>query len=67
MGEAAGGDAHVPKEFDLEGHVDARGIRYFGKATRGANGKWKCLADVGGSLCVVECAITFDATSASSR
>ncbi len=47
-----------PVEFDVDGHVDARGIEYIGKASLQFNGKWRCLANVGGALCVVEVKIT---------
>lgn len=46
------------EEIDLDGHVDARGIRYIGSALRQANGKYVCLADVKGCLCHVECTIS---------
>lgn len=42
-------------EINLDGVVDeTTGVRYLGKATRDFDGYWLCLADVGGSLCVVE-------------
>lgn len=42
-------------EIDLDGRVDnASGVRYLGKAARGEDGRWRCLADVGSALCVVE-------------
>jgi hypothetical protein len=42
-------------EIDVDGLVDeAHNIRYLGKATRGFDGRWRCLADVGGALCLVE-------------
>jgi hypothetical protein len=42
-------------EIDLKGVVDERrGVRYFGKARRGLDGCWTCLAQVGGTLCFVE-------------
>lgn len=46
-------------EVDVEGHVDEHGFRYFGKATLQASGMWKCLADIGGMLCIVEVKLTF--------
>jgi hypothetical protein len=46
------------REVDLDGVVDTRGIRYLGKATRGDDGRWTCLADVGGRLCLVEVKLT---------
>lgn len=45
-------------EICVDGIVDeARNIRYFGKATMMPSGKWRCIADVGGALCVVEVVI----------
>lgn len=42
-------------EIDLDGIVDtSTGIRYVGKAQRAFNGQWRCLANVGGALCLVE-------------
>lgn len=42
-------------EIDLDGVVDEKiGVRYLGKARRVFGGQWRCLADVGGALCVVE-------------
>ncbi len=46
------------RTFDVDGHVDARGVRYIGVATRQKDGTWKALAEVGGALCLVECRIT---------
>lgn len=51
----------TPMVVDVDGHVDPRGIRYVGKAHRQPNGKYVCLADVGGALCRVEATITFEA------
>jgi hypothetical protein len=48
------------KEIDVDGHVDERGIRYLGKATRMPDGTWRCLADVLGALCLVEVTITLE-------
>lgn len=47
----------LPDEIDVEGHVCARGIRYLGKAAKQPDGKYICLADVGGALCRVEVSI----------
>jgi hypothetical protein len=42
-------------EVDLDGLVDeATGVRYLGKARRGFDGRWTCLAVVGRALCRVE-------------
>jgi|HubBroStandDraft_2_1064218.scaffolds.fasta_scaffold105994_2 hypothetical protein len=41
-------------EIDLDGHVDSKGVNFIGKAKRQSDGTWRCLADVGGCLCVVE-------------
>jgi hypothetical protein len=47
-------------EVDLEGHFDeATQIEYLGKAKLQPNGKWHCLANVRGALCMVEVTITF--------
>ncbi len=48
----------TPGTVDLDGHVDRRGVRYIGKARRGANGLYTCLADVEGCLCWVEMSLT---------
>jgi hypothetical protein len=46
-------------EVEVDGIVDEkRNIRYWGKATLRPNGKWVCLADVAGCLCIVEVKIT---------
>jgi hypothetical protein len=45
-------------EIDLDGIVDeTKGIRYFGKARRVFGGQWRCLAAVGGALCIVEVSV----------
>jgi hypothetical protein len=45
-------------EIDVDGLVDeANGIRYLGKATRGFDGRWTCLAQVGNALCTVEVSV----------
>lgn len=41
-------------DIDLDGHVDKRGVEYFGQARRQPDGTWRCLACVCGCLCVVE-------------
>ena len=42
-------------EIDVDGVVDeTTGIRYIGKATKTFGGRWRCLANVGGALCLVE-------------
>jgi hypothetical protein len=46
------------EEIDLDGHIDAKGIRYLGKAKRQEDGKYICLADIGGALCRVEVTLT---------
>jgi len=52
-----------PDELDVDGRVDSRGIVFIGKAGRQPDGTWRCLANVGGALCVVEVKITFDEAS----
>lgn len=48
-----------PVELDVDGMEDSRGVRFFGKASLQPNGKWRCLADVWGNLCIVEATVTF--------
>jgi hypothetical protein len=46
-------------EVNVEGYIDeARGIRYLGKARKQPDGKYICLANVKGSLCLVEVTLT---------
>lgn len=45
-------------EIDVDGKVDAKGVRFVGKARRQPDGTWRALADVGGALCLVECTVT---------
>ena len=52
-------DGEPYEEVSVEGFVDAKGIRYIGKAAKQPDGKWICLADVGGALCRVEVTISF--------
>jgi hypothetical protein len=46
----------LPNEVLVDGERDRRypGIQYWGKATRQPDGTYRCLANVEGSLCVVE-------------
>jgi hypothetical protein len=47
--------APTADEIDLDGLFDEKsGFRYLGKARRGFDGRWTCLAQVGYALCVVE-------------
>lgn len=48
------------REVDVDGRVDAKNdqIRFIGKARRQTDGTWRCIADVGGALCVVQVKIT---------
>jgi len=41
-------------ELNLDGMIDEKGVRYLGSATRRPDGKWVCLAEVNGCLCLVE-------------
>lgn len=44
-----------PVTVDVNGMLDPEGqISYIGKAHRQLDGKWRCLANVGGALCLVE-------------
>ncbi len=47
-----------PPQIDIDRLVDSRGIQYIGKATMQADGTWRALANVHGSLCLVEVTIT---------
>jgi hypothetical protein len=50
---------YVTSTVDVDGVIDEKnGIIYLGKATRQPDGTWRAMANVGGSLCVVECRIT---------
>ncbi len=46
-------------KFDLDGHVDSKGIEYIGEAVLQDDGKWHVLANIGGALCLVEIELTF--------
>lgn len=50
----------VPRlEVDVDGQMDEKtGIQYIGKAILQSNGLFRCLANVGGALCVVEVRVT---------
>lgn len=41
-------------EVDVEGVVDSKGVQFIGKAKRQSDGTWRCLANVGGAMCIVE-------------
>jgi len=45
-------------EIDVDGVLDEiTGLRYIGKARRQLDGSWRCAADVGGALCLVEISV----------
>jgi hypothetical protein len=45
-------------EIDVNGVIDATtGICYIGKASKLFDGRWLCLANVGGALCRVEVSV----------
>lgn len=47
------------REIEVDGRVDEkRNVRYLGTATQMFDGKWRCLADVCGALCLVEVTLT---------
>lgn len=46
-------------EVDVDGLMDRKGVVYIGKAKRQPDGTYRCLANVGGALCIVEVTITF--------
>jgi len=49
-----------PDELDVDGRLDAKGVMFLGTAKRQDDGTWRCLANVGGALCIVEPKITFE-------
>lgn len=46
-------------QVNVDGIIDRRhpSVQYLGFATRQENGLWRCLANVGGALCIVEVSI----------
>ena len=51
-----------PVTVDIDGRYDERSdgnVSYIGKATQQFDGTWRCLANVFGTLCLVEVNITF--------
>lgn len=51
----------TPREIDVDGMTDERGgvyIEFYGKATLQPDGTWRCFANVGGALCIVEVNVT---------
>ncbi len=49
----------APLKVSLDGHKDEKtGVTYIGEATRREDGKYVCLANVQGCLCLVEVSIT---------
>ena len=51
-------DDSMPDVVDVDGMVDTKGVRCIGNATRQIDGTWRCLANVGGALCIVEVSIS---------
>jgi hypothetical protein len=47
------------REINVDGMVDDNGIQFVGMATQQLDGSWRCLADVGGALCIVKVYLTF--------
>jgi hypothetical protein len=47
-----------PKEVNVDGVMDSKGIVFLGKATQQFDGTWRCLANVAGALCLVEVRIS---------
>ena len=50
----------LPNEVDVDGREVQDGILLIGKATRREDGKWTCLANVHGALCLVEVKVRFN-------
>ena len=48
-----------PRILRVEGYTDANGIRFLGDAEQQFDGTWRCLANVGGALCLVEVRVSF--------
>ena len=48
----------MPDEIDLDGKMDGKGVVYWGKAKRQSDDIYRCLAEVGGALCIVEVRLT---------
>ena len=46
------------QEIDLDGFIDAKGVKYIGKARRRKDGTWECLTNVAGCLYRVQITIT---------
>ena len=53
-------ELHTNNTIDVDGRVDSTGVRFIGEAQQMGDGTWRCLADVGGALCVVEVKIQFE-------
>ena len=49
-------DLDTITEINVDGMKDAKHpeIEFWGKATKQIDGTWRCYANVGGNLCVVE-------------
>ena len=48
-----------PDEIDMEGRIDDKNnVQYIGKGIKQPNGKYHCLANVSGALCIVECTVS---------
>lgn len=44
------------RRVNVDGYYDEKtGVHYIGEAQETIDGFWRCLADVNGALCVVEC------------
>lgn len=46
--------------LDVEGREVKPGLVLMGTATKMQDGTWRCLANVGGALCLVEVSINFE-------
>lgn len=54
----------VAQSVDVDGIWDERRqVLYMGTATKQPSGRWHCLAQVGGALCVIEVTIVIGVTS----
>lgn len=59
--------SYPPTQIDVDKRIDEESdgaISYIGNATLQPDGTWRCLANVGGALCLVEVKLRFDDSSA---
>lgn len=57
LGKGKAPPSGMPSEIDIDGHIDHKGVKYIGAATWVSGNLYRCLANVGGCLCVIEATI----------